>query len=50
MVELKEYHRRQESLPPSNNSSQERKKFNLRFKLRENSSSAIMKTEGNESS
>jgi hypothetical protein len=34
----------------SSHSSQERKKFNLRFKFRDNSSSTIMRTEGNDSS
>lgn len=45
-VDLKEYHKLQESLSidHSNNSSQEKKKFNLKFKLKDKNPSNIIKT------
>lgn len=51
VVDLKDYHRQQELLASdhSNSSSQERKRFNLKFKLRDKSTASnIIKTEGNE--
>lgn len=36
------------SIDHSNNSSQEKKKFNLKFKLKDKAPSNIIKTEGNE--
>jgi hypothetical protein len=50
VVELKEFHKREEAPVHSNHSSQERKKFNLRFKFKENTSNTIIRTEGNDSS
>lgn len=49
VVDLKEFHKREEPPVHSNHSSQERKKFNLRFKFKENGSNTIIRTEGNES-
>ena len=48
VVDLKDYHSRRDSQVFSPHSSQEKKKFGLRFKLRDSSNSGIMKTEGNE--
>jgi hypothetical protein len=50
VVDLRDYHRQQElvSSEHSNSSSQERKRFNLKFKLRDKAASNIVKTEGNE--
>lgn len=52
VVDLKDYHKTQETIipqEPSNNTSQEKKRFNLKFKLKDkNTPSAIIKTEGNE--
>jgi hypothetical protein len=51
VVDLKDFHRQQETIASdhSNNSSQEKKKFNLKFKLKDKSTASnIIKTEGNE--
>jgi hypothetical protein len=51
VVDLRDYHRQQElvSSEHSNSSSQERKRFNLKFKLRDKAAASnIVKTEGNE--
>ena len=51
VVDLKDYHKRMEDSlgGASNNSSQEKKKFNLKFKLRDKAGpSNIIRTEGNE--
>jgi hypothetical protein len=50
VVDLKEYHKQESiAMDHSNNNSQEKKKFNLKFKLKDkNTSSNIIKTEGNE--
>ena len=48
VIDLKDYHSRRDSQVFSTHSSQEKKKFGLRFKLRDSSNSGIMKTEGNE--
>ena len=51
VVDLKDYHRQQELITSehSNSSSQERKRFNLKFKLRDKAApSNLVKTEGNE--
>jgi hypothetical protein len=50
VVDLKEFHKKEEPPISSNHSSQERKKFNLRFKFKDNGSNTIIRTEGNESS
>jgi hypothetical protein len=46
IVDLKDYHKKQESLNYSIHSSQDKKKFNLKIKLKDNN--FIIKTEGNE--
>lgn len=46
VVDLKEYHRHMDSR--SARSSQERQKFKLRFKIKENSSSSAIRTEAND--
>ena len=47
VVDLKDYHTRRDSQALSAHSSQEKKKFALRFKFRDSGNSAVMKTEGN---
>jgi hypothetical protein len=47
-VDLREYHRRLEAAQTSS-SSQEKRRFNLRFKIEENRSGTIVRSEGSDS-
>ncbi len=47
-VDLREYHRRLEAAQTSS-SSQEKRRFNLRFKIDDNRSGTIVRSEGSES-
>ena len=49
IYDLKAYHTRPQTPSGSPHSSQNGKKFNLRFKMRDSSSGGIVRTEGHES-